>query len=207
VLPHAYYWFGGFVALSVIFGLLGLVPSIRRRFGRLRPVADPAQRRGVIAAVIAVAATVVSAILAGLGGALATAGTGQVNTSAGLELTAIGLGAALLGGTSAYGRRGGVFGTVLAVGVILIAGSYGEATGRNWDPALLAAIAIGVGLVITRLVERFGRPDPGRDDSEDEDWVPQIHSTAASTTRTWPATTTTTTSSSLWASDEAWGSK
>jgi ribose/xylose/arabinose/galactoside ABC-type transport system permease subunit len=204
--PHAYYWFGGFAVLSVIFGLLGLVPSIRRRFGRLRPVADPALRRGVIAAVIAVSATVASAILAGVGGALATTSTGQVNTSAGLELTALGLGAALLGGTSAYGRRGGVFGTVLAVGVIIVAGEYGAATGRNWDPALLAAVAIGLGLVVTRLVERFGRPDAGGDEVEEEDWMPQVHS-STSATRTWPTTPTTTTSNSLWASDEAWGSK
>jgi len=200
----AYFWFGGFCALSIIASLIGLVPSIRRLFGRFRPVADPAQRRGWVAAVIAVATTVVAAVLAGIGGVLLQSGSGIPSGTTGFELTALGLGAALLGGTSAYGRRGGIFGTVFAVALLAVLGAYSAATDRGWSTMLTAAAAVGVGLVATRLVERFGRPKPkeNTDDDDDLDWVPKIHGTSDG--RTWSSTTSTTTGG-LWASDDAWG--
>jgi ribose/xylose/arabinose/galactoside ABC-type transport system permease subunit len=212
-LPHAYYWFGGFCVVSIVASVLGLIPSPRRAFGRFRPVADPAQRRGVVAAVIAVAATVASAVLAGLGGVLGVTLTHQVAASDGLDLTALAVGAALLGGTSAFGRRGGVFGTVFAVGLLTIADQYLTVTNRAWSTAALGAVALGVGLAVTRLVERFGRPDQGGSHTDEEEWAPTGHS-AASAGRSWqPAATTTTsgaipavTAGGLWASDEAWGS-
>jgi ribose/xylose/arabinose/galactoside ABC-type transport system permease subunit len=216
---HAYYWFGGLFAVSIIAGLIGLFPSLRRAFGRFRPVADPAHRRGALAAVIAVTATVASTILAGVGGVLAVTVSDRVAASDGLEVTAIALGAALLGGTSAYGRRGGIFGTVFAVGLITVVDKYLTVTNRHWGTAALAAVAIGVGLVVTRLVERFGRPDRGADeDTEGEDWTPtghaapgfgslrpEQHDTGAPIWKPAAATTTTTTGG-LWASDEAWTS-
>lgn len=202
---HAYYWFGGLCAVSVIAGLVGLFPSVRRAVGRSRPVADPAHRRGVVAAVIAVAATMVSTILAGVGGVLAVTVSSRATASDGLEITALALGVALVGGTSAYGRRGGIFGTVFAVGLVIVVQQYLTVTNRSWGTAAFAALTIGIGLAVTRLVERFGRPHPGVAEPEEEDWAPTIH---AATGRTWqpPAATTTTTTGGLWASDEAWGS-
>ena len=221
-LPHAYYWFGGFCAVSVIAALVGLFPPLRRAFGRFRPVADPAHRRGVVAAVIVVAVSIVSTILAGVSGVLAVTLSHRAVASDGLDLTALAIGAALLGGTSAYGRRGGIFGTVFAVSLLTVVDQYLVATERSWSRAALAAVAIGVGLAVTRLVERFGRPDPGRDDTEEEDWVPAAHMAPGYATATTSVNAPTPAATAgglwasanlrgggelgLWASDEAWGS-
>jgi ribose/xylose/arabinose/galactoside ABC-type transport system permease subunit len=198
--PHAYIWFGAFAALSVIASLVGLVPSVRRGFGRFRPVADPAHRRGWVAAIIVLAATLVATILAGLGGVLMVSQSATANPEDGLMLTGLALGAALLGGTSAYGRRGGIFGTVLAVALITLIARYSEAAELTLSATVLAAAAVGAGLLVTRLVERLGRPRAARE-AMDEDWVPLA---PASETRSW-STTSATTSGGLWASDDAWG--
>jgi hypothetical protein len=83
-----------------------------------------------------------------------------------LEWTLIGLGVALIGGTSAFGRRGGVFGTTLAVLALVLFDRFQE--GQGWEIALLAtaAAAVAAGLVVTRLVETFGRPRAGAEDPE-----------------------------------------
>jgi ribose/xylose/arabinose/galactoside ABC-type transport system permease subunit len=199
--PHAYYWFASFCAVSLSFGLLGLVPVLRRTLGRFRPATDPARRRGVVAALVALGATVLSTILAGVGGVLAISVSADrsFTPTAGLELTALALGAALLGGTSAYGRRGGIFGTILAVALLTVLAEYAEATHRGWGAATLAAAAIGVGLVVTRLVERFGRSVSG-DAADDEEWAPTTHSARA---RNWQ-TPAPSSAVGLWASDDEW---
>jgi ribose/xylose/arabinose/galactoside ABC-type transport system permease subunit len=215
--PQAYYWVGGVFGVSLIASLIGLLPVVRRTFGRFRPVVDPAQRRGLVAAVIVVAATVASTVLAGVAGVLALSVSHQAVASDGLSLTALAFGAALLGGASAFGRRGGLFGTVFAVALVIVTRQYLTETNRFWGEAALAAAMIGVGLVVTRLVERFGRPEQQVDIGEEEDWVPAGHAAGAgrtssvTTTTTWPLTSPTTTSATtasggLWASDEAWGS-
>jgi ribose/xylose/arabinose/galactoside ABC-type transport system permease subunit len=212
-MPHAYYWFGAFAVLSVLAGLIGLVPPLRRAVGRFRPVADPAQRRGMVAAMVAMVATVLSCLLAAGGGLLALWLTQRVDTVDGFPITALAVGAALLGGTSAYGRRGGIFGTVLAVALITVAGAYTEAIHHAWSGYALAGIAIGLGLGVTRAVERFGRPDTGTGEDEDEEWSPRVHSAAGGggavtgAPRGWQpaAVPSTPTVSGLWASDDAWG--
>jgi ribose/xylose/arabinose/galactoside ABC-type transport system permease subunit len=202
--PHAYYWFIGFCALSLVGGVAGLVPSVRRLVGRFRPVADPAERRGFLAAGVALGAIVASTILAGVGGVLSVSQTGRAAPTDGLELTALALGAALLGGTSAFGRRGGVFGTILAVVLLTLAMAYAGATDRSWPIAAFAAIAIGLGLAMTRLVERFGHPPQG--DDEDDDWASSKSSDGWSSSRpSWQTTSATTTASNLWGADDAWG--
>jgi hypothetical protein len=211
-MPDAYYWFGGFAVLSVVGGLIGLIPPLRRAIGRFRPTADPARRRGMVAGLFAVVATVVSSLLAAAGGLL-TIWSGQaVDATDGVPLTALALGAALLGGTSAFGRRGGILGTPLAVALIAIASAYTQAIHHEWNGFALAAVAIGLGLAVTRAVERFGRPDTSSAEDDDEDWSPRVHSaggTGAPTARSWqpasvPATPTV---GGLWASDDAWGAQ
>lgn len=213
---HTYYWFGGFCAISAFGGLIGLVPSIRRGLGRFRPVEDPALRRGGPAGFIALLATIGSTVLGGIAGVLATAEAGTAVTSDGLLLTAFGLGAALLGGTSAFGRRGGIFGTIFAVGLITVVMAYFKELAWTWPPAAFAAIAIGLGLVITRLVERFGRP-PQLDDEEldeSEDWTPPRQQPVANgwssrqpawQTATGSSPTVTAAAGGLWGADESWG--
>jgi len=211
--PHAYYWFGAFAALSVLAGLLGLVPALRRAVGRFRSVADPAQRRGFGAAAVVVVVTVVSSLLAAVGGLLTVWSAQAVDALGGVPLTALALGAALLGGTSAYGRRGGIFGTVLAVVLVTVAAAYTAAIHHPWSGFALAGAAIGLGLAVTRVVERFGRPDSGAKEDDEEEWTPRVHSatspTGAPTARSWQPTATPSTPAvgGLWASDDAWGAQ
>ncbi|MDG4822425.1 ABC transporter permease [Asanoa sp. WMMD1127] len=157
---HALYLFVGVAVVAVLGGLLGTVKSVRRAVGRFRPVADPARRRGSVAALLTAGAIAISMPLAaGAGVLLASSAEGPVAPASGLEWTGLAVGAALLGGTSAYGRRGGIFGTVLAVALLVVGQRYLAV--RGWEevtPAALGAGAIALGLLVTRLVETFGRP-------------------------------------------------
>ncbi|MGC9670316.1 ABC transporter permease [Planosporangium sp. 12N6] len=159
--PHAFYWFGGFAALAVLGGVLGAVRPLRRAVGRFRPVADPADRRGGAAAAVSVTALIGSSALAALAGVLMALRAGRVapvDTS--LALESLALGGALLAGTSVFGRRGGVLGTVLATTLLIVVIRYLEVTERHVAQLAIGAVAIGVGLVGSRAVEAFGRPYP-----------------------------------------------
>ncbi|MFC8300570.1 ABC transporter permease [Micromonospora orduensis] len=156
------YLFAGFAAVAVLGGLFGTIRPIRRLVGRYRPVTDPARRRGVLAAVVAAVALVGSTVLAALGGVLIAAnGPGPVTPGTGLDWTVLALGVALLGGTSAFGRRGGVFGTLLAVSLVTVLREYAPERGWTLSTWALGGAAVGVGLLVTRLVETFGRPRTG----------------------------------------------
>jgi ribose/xylose/arabinose/galactoside ABC-type transport system permease subunit len=170
---HAFYWFAALVLLG---GFVGLVKPIRRGLGRYRPIADPALRRGSGAAVIAFFALVGSSVLAGLGGMLGLlAGVGLPPD--GFAVTGLALGAALLGGTSAFGRRGGIFGSLFAATLLALVMSYSKVANLRISVYALAAGAIAAGLVVTRLVESYGRPQSARPVIEDEEepWVNPAH--------------------------------
>lgn len=159
----ALYWCVGVAAVSVVFGVVGLTGPARRGVGAFRPVADPAVRRGPGAALMAVVALTVSAGLAGGAGVL-TVAHARTTDGGGAMLSdlLLALGAVLLGGVSAYGRRGGLFGTALGVAAVLVVLRYGEI--RGWPTAVttysVAGGAIALGLVVTRLVEWAGHPRP-----------------------------------------------
>jgi hypothetical protein len=158
-LHHAAYWFGGFVVLSLVGGLLGSLKSVRRAVGRFRPVVDPAYRRGGVAAGVSIAALLGSSVLAAGAGALMAMQAGQVQaTDTSLALTGLALGGALLAGTSAFGRRGGLLGTVLATALLALVIRYLQVADLRVSQLAVGAAAIGFGLVATRLVEAFGRP-------------------------------------------------
>ncbi|MEV6693278.1 ABC transporter permease [Micromonospora sp. NPDC051196] len=156
--------FVGFAAVTVIGGLLGAVGPIRRLVGRFRPVADPARRRGVAAAIVTTGGYVCSTVLAMLAGALVASSDGTVTPTAGLDWTVLAVGAVLLAGTSAFGLRGGVFGTLLAVGAAGLFFAYAQERGWTVSRWAVGGAALAVGLVVTRLVERYGRPaaEPAR---------------------------------------------
>jgi ribose/xylose/arabinose/galactoside ABC-type transport system permease subunit len=166
------YLYGGFAALSVLGGLFGLVRVVRHSLGRFRPVSDPAVRRGAGAAVVTAAALVWSTWLAVLAGVLLATGPGMVQAS-GFEWSGLAIGAALLGGTSAFGRRGGVLGGLLAVTLLMFCFAYVELRGWDVSAAAVAAAAIALGLVVTRLVETFGRARTDWDETGDDGdgWV------------------------------------
>jgi hypothetical protein len=209
---HALYWLAGFAALALIGSLPGLSKGVRRTVARFRPISDPARRRGVTGGIIAALALVASSVLAAAGGVLFAL---RMRTIAppdrALEFTALALGVALLAGTSAYGRRGGIFGTVLAAVLVSLVIRYADVAGRNVAPLAIAATAIGVGLVITRLVETFGRPlTPVR---ADDDWTdastPPTAGPAVDTSWS-PSRSGWTTQSGAevrWPAEDRWGSQ
>lgn len=171
---RAYYLFGGFAVLSLVAGLLGLIKPIRRGVGRFRPISDPALRRGGVAATVTTLGLVMSTGLAAVGGIIMAAAAGaagdDVVPGVGLELTALAMGAALVGGVSAFGRRGGVFGTILGTAILVLLITYNREAGWKISDWVLAAGAVGTGLIVTRLVETFGRPlalDEGPEDWSD----------------------------------------
>lgn len=158
---YAFWLFGGFAVLAVLGGAFGTVTPIRNFVGRMRPVSDPADRRGGAAAFPVISALVISSVFAVVAGMLMAAqSTRPIVPDTGLQWTGIAFGTALLAGTSAFGRRGGVFGTLLAVAGMALFLDYQSR--RNLDIALFAigAGAIGAGLVISRLAETYGRPLP-----------------------------------------------
>ncbi|AGL21381.1 inner-membrane translocator [Actinoplanes sp. N902-109] len=166
---QAFFLFGGFALLAVFGGALGTITPIRRLVGRMRPFGDPAERRGGIAALPVIASLMVSSLFAVAAGILMAAqSTTPIVPGTGLEWTGIAFGAALLAGTSAYGRRGGIFGTLLAVAGLALFLDYADR--RNFEIALfaVAATTIGAGLLVTRLIETYGRPVPAGGDA---DWA------------------------------------
>ncbi|WP_025617429.1 ABC transporter permease [Salinispora cortesiana] len=160
----ALYLFAGFAALAVLGGLFGALRPIRRLAGRFRPVSDPARRPGVLAPVVAGGALVASSVLAVLAGSLlGTPAAGPVAVGSGLDWTVLAVGTALLAGTSAFGRRGGILGTLLAVSLVTLVLTDLRASGLSASRWAVGAVVLGVGLVVTRLVEAYGG---ARDDRE-----------------------------------------
>jgi ribose/xylose/arabinose/galactoside ABC-type transport system permease subunit len=186
---RAYYLIGGFVLLSVVGGLLALIKGVRRGVGRFRPISDPALRRGGLAATVTSLGIIAATVLASLAGVIMAAASRSAgdeisaDPSAGFALTALAIGIALVGGTSAFGRRGGVFGTVLATVLAALISEYGVRADWQISPWVLAAGALLAGLVVTRLVETFGRPlslEEGPDD-----WSDVGIGTGMATTASW----------------------
>jgi hypothetical protein len=179
---QAFFLFGGFALISVLGGATGTVAPVRRFVGRMRPVTDPAHRRGAAVALPVIGTLVVSSVFAVVAGILLA--TVQPNLPVqprpGFEWTGIAIGTAMLAGTSAFGRRGGIFGTLLAVAALTLFLDY--ETRRDFDIALYAIAAglVGVGLVVTRLIETYGRPQTL--DPPGEDWQNAAASTGATTT-------------------------
>ncbi|GIJ51828.1 hypothetical protein Val02_87140 [Virgisporangium aliadipatigenens] len=153
---QAVVWFGGFAVLSVVGGVICMIPGMRRSFGRFRPEGDPAARGS--GGMTAGLALVGSSVLAAVAGVLLALTNREVHPSEnGIGLTALALGAVLLGGVSVYGRRGGLFGTLLGVVGISLLMRYADAEAWKVDTVAFAAGAIVIGLVASRLVETFGR--------------------------------------------------
>ena len=164
---HAFFYFGGFALLAVLGGGLGAIGPVRRFLGRMRAAADPARRRGAAVVLPVLTSLVVSSLFAvGAGVLLAAVAERPIVPGTGLEWTGIALGLALLAGTSAYGRRGGIFGTLFAVTGLTLFLDF--AARRDLDVALFATAGavLAAGLIVTRLVETYGRSLP----AGDEDW-------------------------------------
>ncbi|GAA2518965.1 ABC transporter permease [Pilimelia columellifera] len=170
---HAVPVLAAVAGLTAVGGLLAAIPAVRRQLGRFRSSGDPAQRPGLIAGLVVVVALGVSSALAAAGGMLLASGAGEpVAPGTGIEWTGLAVGAALLGGVSAFGRRGGVVGTFLAVVLITLVLELVD-RGRFASPFAVAAGALLLGLVVTRVVERFGRPWAVEPDDAEGDAPPR----------------------------------
>ncbi|WP_346259073.1 ABC transporter permease [Plantactinospora sp. ZYX-F-223] len=182
---HAVYLFAGFAAVAVLAGLFGTVKTVRRAVGRFRPVGDPALRRGGAAGVIVTLGLVLSTVFAVAAGMLlASGGTGPVAPTTGIEWTGLAMGAALLGGASAFGRRGGIAGGLLATVALALFIRYADERDLDIAPTALAAVLVAAGLVVTRLIEANGRPRSYAE--RDRDWVEEPPTSRASWDTTQP---------------------
>lgn len=197
---HPLVWFVAFAVISVSAGITGLIPKVRRTVGQYRPVTDPALRGGGAGAGVAALALIGSSLLAALSGVLIALNNREVSPAEnGVALTGLALGAALLGGTSVFGRRGGLFGTVLAVVGITLVFHYADAEGWILNDLGVAAGAIAVGLAASRLIELLGSRRASQDDwSPVGDWN-SVNSTEAARN----TDSTTHTSADSW--EDRWG--
>lgn len=215
---HAYYLAAGFAAVSVLGGLIGSIKTVRRAIGRFRPVSDPARRRGGVAAGLTAAALIGSTILAGVGGILLGAREDVIEPvgyfePTGMAMTGLALGVALVGGVSAFGRRGGVFGTLLAVTLLIVVRQMGLAEDWRLADFAIAAVAMGAGVVVTRLVEAMGRPRSADEiDEVDDSWMTNSSSTVPASSwsvprqDSWSSSLPAQPSTGLWA-DDRWGTR
>jgi ribose/xylose/arabinose/galactoside ABC-type transport system permease subunit len=161
---------GGALALSVLGGALGLLPGTRDALGRYRPDRDPVAGRGATAGFVAVCALVASTVLAAGAGLLLALRARAAVPDDGLPLLAQAAAAALLGGTSAHGRRGGVLGTALAAAFLQLAAVWlGLVEAQAWTRYALLGGAILVGLLVGRLVEAAGSRGGGPYDEDDDE--------------------------------------
>ncbi|THV28004.1 hypothetical protein [Glycomyces paridis] len=146
--------------LSLFLGLVGAFAGIRSRLAPIRetPAGERHGRGGIV-----FLGVLLSSSLAGAAGVVAAWTAVPDAGAAGLPdpilLTVLALGAALLGGTSLMGRRGGVCGTVFASMLVLALMWLAQARGWSFDPSWIALSAIVAGFLVTRLVEAMNTVD------------------------------------------------
>ena len=146
-------WYGLFFMVSVGGGALWLLPGVRRPFAASRGPGDPARWTGPRAGAGAIAGLTGSSFLAGLA-AVPLLMRIQATESSGVTLTTVALAAVLLGGASVFGRRAGVFGTLLAVTILAIVQAlvaYNE--GPFWVHSLVIGLAALFGVAACRGLE------------------------------------------------------
>jgi ribose/xylose/arabinose/galactoside ABC-type transport system permease subunit len=164
----------GAAVISIVGGAIGLLPRARATIGRYRPLGDPAAGRGGGAAMTAAGALVGSTLLAAAAGLLIALRLRAVVPDDGLTLLAEAAAAAFLGGTSAYGRRGGMFGTVLAATFLQLAAVWlGLVQAQPWTRPALFGGAIILGLLVGRVVEAAGTVTPPPDEDAEDDAGPE----------------------------------
>jgi ribose/xylose/arabinose/galactoside ABC-type transport system permease subunit len=146
-------WFVVFLVISLGGGALWLVPAICRTLSANRG-ADGAVGLRVLGGAFGLG---VSSALAALGGVLLVSFLGAVLVVEPFEISVI-LGAALLGGVSIFGGRGGVAGTALALGLILVLRNWmGVHDAPTWQVYTLPAVAAAAGLLVGWVIELIGK--------------------------------------------------
>lgn len=156
------------LGLSVLGGAFAMLPPIRRLLGLAREKGGQPGRRGLPASAVSAAALLISSVLGGLAGILLlipsqSGGHGfylhyVLHEPLGIALA---LAIVLLGGTSLWGKRGGVFGTVLAALIMFMAFNAVDDFPLGGEAAMwLTTIALVVGFVVTWLLDKTGTAAP-----------------------------------------------
>ncbi len=177
------YWewiFIGIAGVSVLGGAIGAISALRTSWG-IPTKADPATRPGAGGVLASLAGLMLSSALAAVAGGLLWIGVEAEQSSSALSglaasnsdvmdqlfgnggLIVLVLATVLLGGVSAFGRRGGIFGTMLATlaMVLLVVESVFD-FGSPYSYLYLIAGALLLGLVVTRVLEAScTRTQPG----------------------------------------------
>jgi hypothetical protein len=180
--PGGAWLLGGAAVLAVIGGLIGLSPGLRDRLSAVREAVDGSGERDAATVWTFIGGVFVSSLLAACAGFLLTVfrdvegqGEGMFAFAAlpfgffvGVELFTLIV--VFLAGTSPRGRRGGVFGTVLAAVLVwtvyVLWGSFatGEEGGLQHWSGLLAFGLLVFGLAMAAVLDRLGRPKAPRPD-------------------------------------------
>ncbi|WP_205325874.1 hypothetical protein [Glycomyces sp. YM15] len=176
--PNGLYVFAGAVVFAVVGGLIGLAPGVRDGFSGVKQMSDGGERSAG-AVFLLLGGTVLSMLLAAGAGFLMFAYSLTPSTeptslgfgpygigSASVDLQLLAFAATLLGGTSLWGRRGGVLGTVLAVlavwaGMVLWNHAMIAAGDASWQDDFAPLIDVGILLValfVSFALDRLGRP-------------------------------------------------
>jgi ribose/xylose/arabinose/galactoside ABC-type transport system permease subunit len=160
-------WYGLFFVVSVGGGALWLVPGLRRPLSAGRAAREPGRWTDPRTSLGAVVGLTGSSFLAGLA-AIPMLMRLQAAEASGANLTTLAFAAVLLGGTSVFGRRAGVFGTLLGVTILTVTQTlvaYGDAP--IWAFTLVVGLAALLGLGVSRAIESLTdalnrRPATGR---------------------------------------------
>jgi ribose/xylose/arabinose/galactoside ABC-type transport system permease subunit len=153
--------FLGAVLISAAGGAVALTPRTRAALGAYRPTGDPAGRRRAGGNAVAIVALMLSSLLAAAAGLVTVFQLrAAVPATSGLTMTTLtAVAAVLLGGVSVHGRRGGIFGTALAVVTLqFLLQWFGLANYPRWTPSVVIGAALLLGLVVSRIVESLGTP-------------------------------------------------
>jgi ribose/xylose/arabinose/galactoside ABC-type transport system permease subunit len=142
-------WTLAFAVLSVGGAVVLAIPGVRRALGMTDVAGDPPRFNAhrLVGAVVGLGG---SSMLAGLAGVLLVRWFAVADASSAANLLLPALGAVLLGGVSVYGRRGGVAGVVLAVGLVVVLNSwmpFGDGTSYAAHLGLYSVVIV-VGLLV-----------------------------------------------------------
>lgn len=156
-------WIAAFVAVSVVGGMLWLVPGVRSALSKTRSAGEPGRWAGLGPGLGAVIGLAGSSLLAGAGGAsMAMYELAAQPPSNALSLTLIAFAATAVGGVSVYGRRAGVLGTVLGVVIVqtvvfLMTLHAVSASWFNFAIGGLLMLGLGVNRVLESITEALNR--------------------------------------------------
>lgn len=143
-----------FIAIALIAGVVLRFTVFGEYIYATGGNAEAARLSGVPTKLISTAVFAISGGLAALGGVLLTARLtiGQPTAASGMELDAIA--AVVLGGTSLFGGRGGVFGTVVAVFLLSVLRNIFNLVGLgSFFQMVATGIILVVAIVLNKVIE------------------------------------------------------